>query len=120
MSVELLNCPFCGGEAAADCIKDSSFNHVECNSCGARSSYNSKAKGAITAWNTRAALAAPASCAWTCNDDPDDSCWTTACGEAFFFNDDGPAEHDFKHCCYCGGALVVAPLAGPVEQGEQG
>ena len=72
------------------------------------------------AWQARAALAAPASCAWKLNDDPDDSCWTTACGEAFFFNDDGPAEHGFKHCFYCGGALVVAPLAGLVEQGEQG
>ena len=72
-----------------------------------------------SAESMRAALSAPASCAWTLNDDPDDSYWATACGEAFVFNDGGPAEHDFKHCCYCGGALVVAPPAGPVEQGAQ-
>lgn len=56
---ELLNCPFCDGEATARCIKDSCLNHIECGNCGCRGCYGTT-ESVTAAWNTRAALAAPA------------------------------------------------------------
>lgn len=46
-------------------------------------------------------------CRWTY--DPD-YCWDTGCKNAFSFTDGGPAENEFKYCCYCGGKLVVRSL----------
>jgi Lar family restriction alleviation protein len=67
--LELLPCPFCGAGPARGTAWGTSFSGVEimdefgqpfvmCGTCGAQSStYNSTAE-AITAWNTRPALAA--------------------------------------------------------------
>ena len=42
-------------------------------------------------------------CVWTSDED---GTWGTGCGGAFVFNDAGPKENNFRHCCYCGGKLV--------------
>ena len=44
-------------------------------------------------------------CEWF-EDDPDYGVWQTACGNAFCFEADGPAENEFKFCPYCGGTLT--------------
>lgn len=41
-------------------------------------------------------------CAWT---EDDDGVWQTGCGNAFFFDTDGPIENKQKFCGYCGGEL---------------
>ena len=44
-------------------------------------------------------------CTWTWSEDGG---WNTECGEAFCFENDGPAENKFLHCPYCGRRLVEA------------
>lgn len=43
-------------------------------------------------------------CTWT---DEVDGPWQTACGHAFEFISEGPGENGFKHCCFCGGKIIV-------------
>jgi rRNA maturation endonuclease Nob1 len=47
-------------------------------------------------------------CQWAQDDMGGDDVWETQCGQAFQFNDGGPAENSFKFCAYCGGNLVEA------------
>ena len=64
MSVELLPCPFCGGEAQIEqrgtprqsCV-------VECGSCGLRHDSGDEGERCGASWNRRAALATPAAVA---------------------------------------------------------
>lgn len=47
-------------------------------------------------------------CIWTYDDI--DSCWNTACGQAFCFSDEGPEKNGFKFCYACGLLIqVVCP-----------
>lgn len=46
-------------------------------------------------------------CEWI---DSHEDGWTTDCGNAFVFNDEGPTENGFKFCPYCGKPLEVAPF----------
>jgi hypothetical protein len=46
-------------------------------------------------------------CEW--NDD-DEGMFETECGNAFVFNDGGPADNGFRFCPYCG-----KPIAGSAE-----
>lgn len=57
-----------------------------------------------------ASLAAQAQeCVWTpFDDDWSGVRWETACGHAFVFIEDGPAENETNYCCYCGGKLAQA------------
>jgi hypothetical protein len=58
-----------------------------------------------------------AQCEWVLDDI--DGKWDTGCGEAFFFEVDGPAENGMRYCPYCGKRLVVAPVGGgPAQEGE--
>ena len=49
-----------------------------------------------------------AMCKWSVDDD---GIWNTDCGNAFFFDSDGPHENGFKFCPYCGKGMdaVHAP-----------
>ena len=49
--------------------------------------------------------AVPLTCEWTHNDD--DGFWETACGEAWRFDDGGPAENSMKFCHSCGNSLRI-------------
>ena len=56
--VTLMPCPFCGGEAELS----GSHEYVQCLQCNAEGAYtdsDDRAERAITAWNTRIAMAAP-------------------------------------------------------------
>lgn len=46
-------------------------------------------------------------CTWSRNED---YYFDTSCGNNFMFTEceDKPSEHQFKHCCYCGGKLIEA------------
>ena len=46
-------------------------------------------------------------CTWSRNED---YYFDTSCGNSFMFTEceDKPSEHQFKHCCYCGGKLIEA------------
>lgn len=46
-------------------------------------------------------------CHWTCDDD---GIYQTDCGEEFVFIDDGPKEHRFQFCCWCGKPLKAKPV----------
>lgn len=50
----------------------------------------------------------PKSCTWAVDDD---GIWQTQCGNAFYFEVDGPHENKFKFCPYCGSGMdaVHAP-----------
>ena len=52
-----------------------------------------------------------ASCEWKF--DENHCKWDTACGEAFFFDNDGPEENGTKFCMYCG-----QPIHLPTGKGE--
>ena len=49
--------------------------------------------------------AVPLTCEWTHNDD--DGFWETACGEAWRFDDGGPAENSMHFCHSCGKSLCI-------------
>lgn len=49
--------------------------------------------------------AVPLTCEWTHNDD--DGFWETACGEAWRFDDGGPAENSMHFCHCCGKTLRI-------------
>ena len=51
------------------------------------------------------AEAVPRTCEWTHNDD--DGFWETACGEAWRFDDGGPAENSMHFCHSCGKSLRI-------------
>lgn len=53
---ELLNCPFCGGDAQTDFIEGESYL-IECYACRAETGIKDSEEDAISAWNRRAALA---------------------------------------------------------------
>lgn len=42
--------------------------------------------------------------------------WETNCDHLFQFNDGGPAENEFKFCCYCGNPLEAVE---PTEEGKE-
>lgn len=46
-------------------------------------------------------------CEWTHNDNDDDGFWETACGEAWRFDDGGPAENSMHFCHSCGKSLCI-------------
>jgi len=63
-------------------------------------------------------------CEWACDED---GIWHTDCDEAFVFIDDGPKEHRFVFCCYCGRTLNPKAyqepesddaVAGTVDEGK--
>jgi len=47
----------------------------------------------------------PLTCEWTHNED--DGFWETACGEAWRFDDGGPAENSMHFCHSCGKSLRI-------------
>ena len=49
--------------------------------------------------------AVPLTCEWTHNED--DGFWETACGEAWRFDDGGPAENSMNFCHSCGNSLRI-------------
>lgn len=51
-TIELENCPFCGGQAQTDFIEGESYI-IECYVCEARTGNSDGAEAAITAWNRR-------------------------------------------------------------------
>lgn len=51
----------------------------------------------------------PATCKWTCDADMD--AWESACGEAWQFMDDGPAENNVRFCQGCGKPVEITPPA---------
>jgi hypothetical protein len=50
------------------------------------------------------AISQPMTCIWT---QYDDGVYETECGEAFVFNDGGPAENNAIYCYHCGRKLEV-------------
>lgn len=56
-------------------------------------------------------------CEWRMNSD---GYWDTECGQAFVSEDGGTAaEHKFKFCCYCGGALIDVPYVDPFDEDDE-
>ncbi len=51
--------------------------------------------------------AVPLTCEWAHNDNDDDGFWETACGEAWRFDDGGPAENSMHFCHSCGKSLRI-------------
>ena len=51
----------------------------------------------------RAALAEPDACTWYGDEE---GTFETTCGHLFQMIDGTPTENRFKHCCFCGKALV--------------
>ena len=47
-------------------------------------------------------------CVWTEDPDYGGGPWETSCGELFEFTCDGPKEHRFGFCCWCGKPLEAA------------
>lgn len=47
-------------------------------------------------------------CDWR-QEDWDNDCWQTTCGEAFSIIEGKPSENNMKFCCYCGKPLVEHP-----------
>ena len=69
---------------------------------GGRQWYDDKlVEPAITA--LRAALAEPDACTWYGDEE---GTFETTCGHLFQMIDGTPTENRFKHCCFCGKALV--------------
>lgn len=56
------------------------------------------------------------SCKW---EEDEDGVWTTACGNAFAFDNEGPKENEAKYCQYCGGTLTPEPFT-PKHGGGDG
>ena len=54
-------------------------------------------------------------CEWTLDEDPDFTAWNSACGEAWSFNDGGPAENRIRFCQGCGKPVKILP-ATPTEE----
>jgi hypothetical protein len=55
--------------------------------------------------------------------------YNTSCGHLFTINDGGPADNNFKHCCFCGGRLIekewhdesdAAAIASQAQEGSDG
>jgi hypothetical protein len=59
----------------------------------------------------RKSVTAQATCEWTPDNDPDWNTWTSACGETWVFEVEGPAENDMQFCPFCG-RLLVDRIAG--------
>jgi hypothetical protein len=53
-------------------------------------------------------------CTWT--QDGSLEYYNTECGNAFYFTDEGPTEHEFRFCPYCGRKLVDVPY---IEEEEE-
>lgn len=51
--IELLACPFCGGEAILDCLTDEDEYFVHCKSCEVQQIANYHKSDAVIRWNTR-------------------------------------------------------------------
>lgn len=47
-------------------------------------------------------------CKWVY--DEDENFYTTNCGESFYFECDGPEEHGFKFCMYCGLKINISGI----------
>lgn len=58
------------------------------------------------AWQAAKAQAVP-ECTWKQNED---GVYDTSCTNYFVFPEpeDRPSDHDFTHCCFCGGQLIEA------------
>ena len=129
---ELLGCPFCGGVASPDSVESKSIHWVECVACHIDGELADAPEEAAALWNTRAALAAPAS-QWVSIDermppeDYDAPLWVTPAFDApvafatYFgiwrFIDGSETQSMVTHW------MPMTPPAlpaGPVEQGEQG
>jgi ribosomal protein S27AE len=48
-------------------------------------------------------------CTWTQDSSGEWDYYDTECGHAFYFTDEGPIEHEFRFCPYCGKSLVDVP-----------
>ena len=58
---ELLPCPFCNGEACINSEPNRVWRRVQCTGCETEQADSHSLEEAVALWNTRAALAAPAS-----------------------------------------------------------
>ena len=58
---ELLPCPFCNGEACINSEPNRVWRRVQCTGCETEQVDSHSLEEAVALWNTRAALAAPAS-----------------------------------------------------------
>ena len=124
---ELLLCPFCGAGESQIHVNKGTWNgrgygepvsvevrHWCADVPGQPSRMISRAgrdeASAIAAWNTRTttqaqAGAVPLTCEWAHNEN--DGFWESACGEAWRFDDGGPAENSMHFCHSCGKSLRI-------------
>ena len=124
---ELLPCPFCGAGESQIHVNKGTWNgrgygepvsvevrHWCADVPGQPSRMISRAgrdeASAIAAWNTRTttqaqAGAVPLTCEWAHNEN--DGFWESACGEAWRFDDGGPAENSMHFCHSCGKSLCI-------------
>ena len=58
-------------------------------------------------------------CSWTIDTDFDSEIYETGCGQAFTFNDGGPAENNFNFCPYCGKPIETQQLSTDWEKDEK-
>jgi len=74
------------------------------------SEFRTIARAVIAKWGTpqptqAQAGAVPLTCEWT--HDENDGFWESACGEAWQFNDGGPADNNVRFCQGCGKPLGI-------------
>jgi len=50
-------------------------------------------------------------CTWTNDDEYDDRCYETECGQSLELTEGTLAENGMRFCCYCGARLVEALAA---------
>ncbi|MCI8469341.1 MAG: hypothetical protein HFJ75_07660 [Eggerthellaceae bacterium] len=94
-SVELLPCPFCGGEAVPPNDRD---HHVSCSKCYARGSNWAEYDSAVAAWNARAER----TCEWREDVDGGLYCYDTECGREYRWS----ALPLLNYCPGCGAKVV--------------
>ena len=107
MTEALKPCPFCGSDDV-EALDMEGKHYVVCYDCALEGPFHKSRAAVIAAWNTRAALAAPAvPVAWHCPNDPDSA-------TAFFWRRPSSGA-----CPNCGKKLLPVVLAAaPTAQQE--
>ena len=118
MHEPLKNCPFCGGDARHDAHADDCYFilHRKFKNSGADMS---PAFEVLAAWNRRTpqpTQTQAGACEW--KHDDDDGFWESACGEAWQFNDGGPADNNVRFCQGCGKPVLITPKEGGQHVGK--
>lgn len=104
MQVELLPCPFCGGEAemlTAESMNGGYLFGIMCNDCRSRGDVYDTEAEAISAWNSRAERTCKIESSYLNDFTSNHECWyefEMQCGYQFTWDEMEPP----NFCCECG------------------